>query len=116
MATIGDVVLVYYNDRARFFARVDSVEPDIKKGWYKVQLLILTLPMRAVMWIVREEYLNGIPFTMEGNSVRIEAVKPLPPEPNPDDTDEEPSAKKRLRPGRKVIPFTRTRRGSHKDT
>jgi hypothetical protein len=116
MATIGDVVLVYHSDRARFFARIDSIEPDIKKGWYKTQLLILTLPMRAVTWIVREEYLNGIPFTMEGNTVRIEAVKPLPPEPYPDNTHEEPSAKGRPRPGRKVIPFKRTTRGSHKDT
>jgi hypothetical protein len=113
MATVGDVVLVYHSDRASFFARIDSIEPDVKKGWYKVQLLILTLPIRAVMWIVREEYLNGIPFTMEGNTVRIEAVKPLPPELYPDDTNEEPSATGPPRAGRKVIPFKRTRRGSH---
>lgn len=116
MATIGDVVLVYHGDRASFFARIDSIEPDIKRGWYKVQLLILTLPMRAVTWILREEYLNGIPFTMEGNPVRIEAVKPLPIEPYSDDTDEEFSEKNVPRGGRKVIPFKRTTRGSSKDT
>jgi hypothetical protein len=116
MATIGDVVLVYHKDRASFFARIDSIEPDMKKGWYNVQLLILTLPIRSVTWILREEYLNGIPFTMEGSPVRIEAVKPLPAEPYLDDTDEEPSDKSPPRGGRKVIPFKRTTKGSAKET
>jgi len=115
MATIGDVVLVH-RDRASFFARIDSIEPDIKKDWYKVQLLILTLPIRTVTWILREEYLNGISFTMEGNPVRIEAVKPLPPEPYSGDALEEPSGKSTPGGGRKVIPFKRTTRGASKDT
>jgi hypothetical protein len=116
MATIGDVVLVYHRDRASFFARIESIEPDIKKGWYKVQLLILTLPIRAVTWILRESYLNGVPFTMEGNQVRIEAVKPLPIEPYSHENGEEPSDKIPPRGGRKVIPFKRITRGSSKDT
>lgn len=116
MATIGDVVLVYYRDRASFFARIESIEPDIKKGWYKVQLLILTLPIRAVTWILRESYLNGIPFTMEGNQIRIEAVKPLPIELYSNETGEEPSGKGPAGGGRKVIPFKRTTGGSSKDT
>ena len=116
MATIGDVVLIYHGDRASFFARVDSIEPDIKKDWYRVQLLILTLPIRAVTWILREEYINGMPFTMEGNPVRIEAVKPLPIEPYSDETGEEPSDKSPPGRGRKVIPFKITTRGSSKDT
>jgi hypothetical protein len=116
MATIGDVVLIYYRDRAGFFARIDSIEPDRKKDWYKVQLLILTLPIRAVTWILRESYLNGVPFTMEGNQVRIEAVQPLPLEPQSDETAEEPSDKSPPGGGRKVIPFKRTTRSSSKDT
>ena len=116
MATIGDVVLVYYRDRASFFARIESIAPDIKKGWYKVQLLILTLPIRAVTWILRESYLNGVPFTMEGNQIRIEAVKPLPIEPYSDETGDEPSDKSPPGGMRKVIPFKRTTRGSSKDT
>jgi hypothetical protein len=116
MATIGDVILVYYREEAAFFARIDSIEPDIKKGWYKVQLLILTLPVRAVTWILREEYLNGIPFTMEDNPVRIEAVKPLPIEPATDDMSGEPSEGNSHRGGGKVIPFKKIRRGPLKDT
>ncbi|MBW1691549.1 MAG: hypothetical protein DRG87_02135 [Deltaproteobacteria bacterium] len=115
MATIGDVVLIYYKDRASFFARIESIEPDIKKGWYKVRLLILTLPIRAVTWIVRESYLNGVPFTMEGNQVRIEAVKPLPIDMHSNETNEEPSVKSRSGGGRKVIPFKRNTKGSSKD-
>jgi hypothetical protein len=116
MARMGDVVLVYHRDRAGFFARIDSIEPDIKKDWYKVQLLILTLPIRAVTWILREEYLNGIPFTMEDNPVRIEAVKPLPIEPYSNNMDEKPAFQRLARGGRKVIPFKRTTRRSAKDT
>jgi hypothetical protein len=116
MATIGDVILVYYREEAAFFARIDSIEPDIKKGWYKVQLLILTLPVRAVTWILREEYLNGIPFTMEDNPVRIEAVKPLPIGSNSDDTSGKPPGKSPTRGGRKVIPFKKIKRGLLKDT
>jgi hypothetical protein len=116
MVRMGDVVLVYHRDRATFFARIDSIEPDIKKGWYNVQLLILTLPMRAVTWTLREEYLNGTPFTMEDNPVRIEAVKPLAAEPYPDDTEEELSDKGSPRGRRKVIPFKRNTRSSNKDT
>jgi hypothetical protein len=116
MAGIGDVVLVYHRDRASFFARIDSIEPDLKKGWYKVQLLILTLPIRAVTWILREEYLNGIPFTMEDNPVRIEAVKPLSVEPYAYTTDEKPAFQSPARGGRKVIPFRKTTRRSLKDT
>jgi hypothetical protein len=114
MATIGDVVLVYHGDRASFFARIDSIEPDIKKGWYNVQLLILMLPIRSVTWTLREEYLNGIPFTMENNPVRIEVVKPLAAERYPDDIGERLADKDSPRGGRKVIPFKRTRR-SDKD-
>jgi len=115
MARMGDVVLVYHRDRASFFARIDSIEPDIKKGWYNVQLLILTLPIRAVTWILRQEYLNGIPFTMEDNPVRIEAVKPLATEPYSNDTGEDLSDKGSPRGGRKVIPFKRITRSSNKD-
>ena len=115
MATIGDVVLVYHGDRASFFARIDSIEPDIKKGWYHVQLLILMVPIRSVTWTLREEYLNGIPFTMENNPVRIEAVKPLAAEHYSDDRGEKLLDQGSPRGGRKVIPFKRTRRRSDKD-
>ncbi|MBW2106642.1 MAG: hypothetical protein JRI26_11655, partial [Deltaproteobacteria bacterium] len=46
MTTIGDVVKVYYRKKPAFFARIDSIMPDIKKNWFMVELLILTTPLR----------------------------------------------------------------------
>jgi hypothetical protein len=109
MATIGDVVLIYYRDKPSFFARIDSIKPDIKKDWFRVQLLILTIPLRTVTWILKEEYISGVPFTMEGNSIKIEAVNPLTPE---SDSANRKGATKRVssKDGKKVIPFIKSKR------
>ncbi len=72
--TEGDVVLIYYKDEPSVYARIELIEPDVKKGWYQVSLLMLTLPPQPVTWILREEYINGEPFTMGGQPLRIEAV------------------------------------------
>jgi len=75
----GDIVLIYYQDKPTVYARIESIEPDIKKGWYQVTLLVLTVPAQVVTWILREEYINGGPFTMGGELVRLEKVMPVPP-------------------------------------
>jgi hypothetical protein len=71
----GDVVLVYYHDQPAVFARIESIEPDMKKGWYQVMLLLLTLPAQTVTWILRESYIDGEQFTMGGKPMRLEEVK-----------------------------------------
>ena len=71
----GDVVLIYYHEKPAVYGRIESIEPDIKKGWYHVTLLLLTIPSQTVSWILKEEYFNGTPFTMGGNSMLIEEVK-----------------------------------------
>ncbi len=71
----GEVVLVYYQDQPTVYARIESIEPDIKKGWFLATLLILTVPARTVTWILREAYIDGEPFTMGGIPVRLEEVK-----------------------------------------
>lgn len=116
MAYIGDVVLVYYREESAFFARIDSINPDIKKGWFEVQLLVLTIPMRTVTWILREEYLNGVPFTMEGNPVRIEAVNPLPIESDSEDANKRVTEKIPPKDERKVIPFRKSKEDILKGT
>jgi len=113
MANIGDVVLIYYREKSAFFARIDSIEPDIKKDWFRVQLLILTIPLRTVTWILRQEYINGVPFTMEGNPVRMEAVNPLTPESDSANTEKGASRKVSSKHGTKVIPFKKSKK---KDT
>ena len=110
MATIGDVVLIYYRDKPSFFARIDSIKPDIKKDWFKVQLLILTIPLKTVTWILREEYIRGVPFTMEGNSIRIEAVNPLTLESDSADTRIGSNREVSSKDGTKVIPFAKPRK------
>ncbi|UCF73540.1 MAG: hypothetical protein JSW35_03550 [Deltaproteobacteria bacterium] len=110
MATIGDVVLVYYREEPAFFARIDSIEPDTKKHWFRVQLLILTIPPRTVTWILREEYIDGVPFTMEGHAARIEAVNPLPIASDSEDTKREAMKRAPSKDGKKIIPFRKPRR------
>ncbi|MFB0520717.1 MAG: hypothetical protein ACETWD_04730 [Desulfatiglandales bacterium] len=110
MANIGDVVLVYYREEPAFFARIDSIEPDTKKDWFRVQLLILTIPPRTVTWILREEYIDGVPFTMEGSPARIEAVNPLPIASDSEDTKREAIKRAPSKDGKKIIPFRKPRR------
>jgi hypothetical protein len=44
----GDLVLIYYEDNPAVYARIDSVEPDTKKNWYQVTILLLTVPAQTV--------------------------------------------------------------------
>jgi len=116
MTTIGDVVEVYYKEKPAFFARIDSITPDIKKNWFMVELLILTTPLRKVTWTLREEYINGVPFTMEGNEIRIEAITPLPIEKDSGDSPEKPTNKILSKDGRKIIPFKKPKKDAKQET
>lgn len=116
MAYAGDVVLIYHEEKPVFFARIDSIKPDIKKGWFIVQFLGLTIPLRTFTWILRDEYIDGVPFTMDGKPVKIEAVKPIPLE-----TEEYTSVNKKSKSepkgsGKKVIPFTKSKKRDKKET
>lgn len=75
MATIKDVVLVYLEDAPIFFARVESILPDVKKNWFQIKLLILQIPMQVVTWILKDAYINGEEFQMNGKNMRIEKVE-----------------------------------------
>lgn len=74
MASTGDVVLIYHNEKPAFFARVEDISPDHKRDWYHVKLLVLHVPLTEVTWILREEYIDGEVFTMDGDNVRMEKV------------------------------------------
>jgi hypothetical protein len=74
MVAIGDIVLVYYEDEPAFFARIEDVTPDHKPRWSHVKLLVLQIPIIEIVWILREEYIKGAPFTMEGHTIRMELV------------------------------------------
>ena len=104
MSIEGDVVLIYYQDKPSVYARIELIEPDVKKGWYQLTLLILTVPARTVTWILREEYINGAPFTMGGTPMRLEEVKMLPME---RDRGEDGEKKAPGKPAT-IIPFKKT--------
>jgi hypothetical protein len=48
MATINDLVLVHLDRKPAFYARIDDITPDIKRGWYQVELLVLSLPPQTM--------------------------------------------------------------------
>ena len=75
MTTMGDLVLVYQEGHPAFFARIEDIWTDAKPGWFQVKLLALQIPVEETIWILREAYINGEPFTMNGRKMRIEKVR-----------------------------------------
>jgi hypothetical protein len=100
----GEVVLIYFNEQPGVFARIEAIEPDIKKDWYRITLLLLTLPVRPVTWILRESYIDGESFTMDGKPVRLEEVKRISLKYDSEDGISHEANKGPTRSGR-VIPF-----------
>jgi len=74
MATENDLVLIYFEDTPLSFARIESILPDSKPDWYHVKLLLLQMPLQLVTWILRDVYINGAEFTMNGKRMRLEKV------------------------------------------
>jgi hypothetical protein len=74
MARENDVVLIYFEDKPLSFARIERILPDSKPNWYHVNLLLLQMPLQVVTWILRDAYINGEEFTMNGKRMRLEAV------------------------------------------
>ena len=75
MATERDIVLIYSGGTPLTFARIEEISPDIKPNWYHVKLLILQIPLQSVTWILRDSYIDGEEFTMEGRKVRLELIE-----------------------------------------
>ena len=104
MSDVGDVVLIYHQGKPTVFARIEDISPDIKKGWYHVTLLFLTLPMQTVTWILRDAYINGEEFTMNEKPMRLEAVESARIEASPPEVEENEDKKQQGKTGT-VIPF-----------
>ncbi|MBW1667671.1 MAG: hypothetical protein JRI79_09610 [Deltaproteobacteria bacterium] len=109
----GDLVLIYYQDRPTLYARIEAIEPDIKKDWYQVTLLVLTIPAQIITWILREEYIQGGSFTMGGQPVRLEKVSPAIQERKPEEGPTGLVLKQKQKPA-KVIPFKNNPKESEK--
>jgi hypothetical protein len=93
MAAEKDLVLIYYEDKPLSFARIEGIEPDHKPSWYHVKLLLLQVPVQTVTWILRDAYIDGGEFTMNGKRMRLERVEspaPAAPPQAPSDSGKPP--------------------------
>lgn len=92
MAAENDIVLIYFEENPLVFARIESIKPDAKPDWYHVKILLLQVPPQLVTWILRDIYINGETFTMDGKRMRLELVES--PEPEADTAQEDPPVQK----------------------
>jgi len=105
MAKENDIILIYLEDKPLAYARIEDILADSKPDWYHVKLLILQIPIQVVTWILKDIYINGSEFTMNGKKMRLEEVI-VPKDPIEPDNTEMPADKK-IKPkdnaGAKVI-------------
>ena len=108
MTQENDLVLIYFEDKPLSFARIEGILPDSKPNWYHVKLMLLQIPLQIVTWILRDVYINGEEFTMNGKRMRLEKVK-SPQESQiatEDEKKEEKIARVENSNGANVISFT----------
>ena len=74
MAQENDLVLIYFEDEPLSYARIEEILADSKPDWYHVKLLLLQIPIQIVTWILRDVYIEGAEFTMNGKRMRLEKV------------------------------------------
>ena len=105
MALENDVVIIYYEDRPLTFARIETILADHKKNWYHIKLLLLQLPLQTVTWILKDVYINGEEFTMNGKRMRLEVVVDPDRTASPQNDNDRPTNKKtsKNQKGAKVI-------------
>ena len=75
MFQAGEVILVYLKNEPSFFARVEKIQQDRKKGWWQMSFLILSIPLKPMTWILDEDQVRGGEFTMGGTAMKIERVE-----------------------------------------
>jgi hypothetical protein len=108
MVDKSEVVLIHLNGDPAYFARVDSIEADLNDGWWKLEFLLLTMPVERITWVIREEHMAGAQFMIGDTLIRIEQVPPIALK----EKEIEPGGKERppVSTSAKVLPFTGRRR------
>ena len=96
MAEENDIVLIHFEDQPLSFARIEEILPDNKPDWYHVKLLMLQIPLQVVTWILRDRYIMGDEFTMNGKRIRLEKIvcpeQVMEDEEEPHDDGDQPNA------------------------
>ena len=106
MAKENDIVLIHLEDQPLSFARIEDILPDSKPDWFHVKLLMLQVPLQVVTWILRDIYINGEEFTMNGKRMRLETIVAPTPEPRQDKPQDDAPPSKPPGAGKgKVISF-----------
>ena len=95
MAKENDIVLIHFENQPLSFARIEQILPDNKPDWYHVKLLMLQVPLQVVTWILRDGYIMGDEFTMNGKLMRLEKII-CPDTPTNEDDHEETVLEKTL--------------------
>jgi len=85
MTAENDIVLIHFEGQPLSYARIEQILPDNKPDWYHVKLLMLQIPLQVVTWILRDRYIAGDEFTMNGKRMRLERV--VHPESTPGEDD-----------------------------
>ncbi len=109
MAVENDIVLIYFEDKPLSYARIEEILPDAKPNWYHVRLLLLQFPLQVVTWILRDIYINGDEFTMDGKRMRLERIAAPQPDRPPSAPEDEEGVRQPSREG-KVISLTDLKR------
>ena len=102
MTAENDIVLIYLEDQPLSFARIEGILPDSKPNWYHVRLLLLQIPLQVVTWILRDVYIDGTEFTMNGKRMRMEKVE-VPVEEQETQPDENTAASSTKKNSGKLI-------------
>lgn len=73
---VNDTVLIYSQDQNRIdFGRVVGIDPDVKRGWFVVSIVLLQIPFQRINWQLLPEYYTAkVPFKMNGKFKFIGAV------------------------------------------
>lgn len=102
MTQENDIVLIHFENNPVAFARIEGIFPDKVRGWFNVKLLLLQLPLKTMVWTLREAYINGEMFTMNGKEVRLERIE-CPEDPEIDETGENGEEEAEEIPETKII-------------
>ena len=105
MTAENDLVLIYMEDQPLSFARIEGILPDSKPDWYHVRLLLLQVPLQGVTWILRDVYIDGTEFTMNGKRMRLEKVEAPEEAQEPAREQDEKEAPATKKGGGKLIAF-----------